>query len=230
MTESITPHVNVVILTPGNGVTRHYLTSLLETINFLGKQNISFSFSQHYSSHVADAREVTLSGSLVNNFKDRRPFQGNFTYDKLMWIDSDIGWTPEDFLTLYQSEKDIVSGAYILGNGSVAAHKELKGGGEFYTVAEVLDMKEPITVNSAGFGFMCIKSGVFESLARPWFQSATHEAPTDSGDTYKFNVIGEDVSFCYRARELGYDIWLDPSVRVIHQKQFLLTWEGLLYT
>lgn len=224
------PHVNVIILTPGNGVTKHYLTSLLATIDCLSRNKISFTFNQHYSSHVGDAREVTLNGSLINNFLDQRPFQGQVSYDKLMWIDSDIGWTPDDFLKLYNSEKDIISGAYLLGDSSVAAHKEQKDGGSAYTREEVEALEEPVSVVSAGMGFMCIKKGVFENLSRPWFQSATHEAELESGDKHKFNIMGEDVSFCYRARALGYDIWLDPKVKVIHQKQFLLTWEGLLYT
>lgn len=37
---------------------------------------------------------------------------------------------------------------------------------------------------------------------------------------------GEDVTFCHRARELGYKVWGVPSVRVGHEKTTLLLPEG----
>ena len=29
-------------------------------------------------------------------------------------------------------------------------------------------------------------------------------------------LIGEDMSFCYRLQQNGYDIWIDPSVKIGH--------------
>ena len=87
-------------------------------------------------------------------------------------------------------------------------------------------MTEPMKVGAIGFGFVCIKSGVFESLTRPWFQSAITTIEVDGKD-YTFPIIGEDISFCERARKNGYDIWFDPTVRVTHHKTMKLTWEGI---
>lgn len=217
-------HINILIATPGHSLMAPYVRSLLETIEVLGSKGISATWLNAYASHVADARETTLSGSFVNSLSESRPLNGQVTYDKIMWIDSDIAWKAEDVIKLYESDKDIVTGAYLLGDGSVTVHPTTLRQG--YTYQEVLSMFEPVKVWAAGMGFMCVKSGVFESLSRPWFQST--EATVNFEDKeYTFNIIGEDMSFCERATKAGFEIWFDPTVRVTHHKTMKLTWEGI---
>jgi len=217
-------HINLVIATPGHSMMTGYVKCLLATLDLLAQNNITVAWNSQYSSHVADAREITLSGTLQNSFTETRPFQGQITYDKILWIDSDITWNPEDVLKLYKSDKDIISGAYLLANGEVMAHsKKLSAP---YRYDEVINMTEPVEVESAGFGFICFKSGIFEKMPRPWFQSFPVTTQVDGKD-YTFNMIGEDMSLCYRAKELGFEIWLDPTVRLTHHKTVRLTWEGV---
>jgi hypothetical protein len=217
-------HINLVIATPGHSMMTGYVKCLLATMDLLSQNNITVAWNSEYSSHVADAREITLSGTLQNVLTESRPFEGKITYDKILWIDSDITWNPQDVLKLYNSDKDIVSGAYLLSNGEVMAHKEKLG--KPYTYNEVKEMTEPVEIESAGFGFICFKSGIFEKMPRPWFQSFPVTTQVDGKD-YTFNTIGEDMSLCYRAKDLGFKIWLDPTVRVIHHKTVKLTWEGI---
>lgn len=217
-------HINVVICTPGHSTMTLYNKSLLATLHEISKKNISWAWSSEYSSHVADAREVTLSGTYQNDPFENRPFMGNITYDKLFWIDSDIAWTPDDFLKLYNSDKDIISGAYLLATGEVTAYKKLLGNP--YHVDEVLTMNEPVTIASCGFGFLAIKQGIFEKMSRPWFQSVVTSGEWNDKE-YTFPIMGEDISWCKRATDLGYEIWFDPTVRVQHHKMMKLTWEGI---
>ena len=203
-----------------------YVRSLIETIGELTKRGMSWAFSNEYSSHVADAREVTLNGSRHMSIIEQRPFNGSLEYKKLFWIDSDIAWTAEDFFKLYDSDKDIVTGAYLLANGEVTAYKEKLG--KPYTFDEVLKMKELEKIHSAGFGFLCVKQGVFESLTRPWFQSVqVTMTDSETGKDWTFPIMGEDVSWCERVNQAGFDLWLDPTVRLIHHKTVKLTWEGI---
>lgn len=217
-------HVNLIIATPGNSVLSGYLRSLLGATQKLNELGITWAFSQEYSSHVADAREMTLNGDNQNNPAEQRPFKGQVTYDKILWIDSDIIFSPEDVVKAYESPYDIVSGAYMLASGEVVVYKELFGQG--YTMQEVKDMTEPVKVYGAGMGFMAVKSGVFESLTRPWFQSPVVTTKVDGKD-FTFPIMGEDLSFCHRAQEAGFEVWLDPEIKLIHHKTFKLTWEGL---
>lgn len=217
-------HINLAILTPGHSMMAPYVDSLLQTFDVLSKQGITWTWINDYASHVGDAREITLSGNRNNDITDSRPFAGQLTYDKLLWIDSDIAWKPEDVLRLYESDKDIISGAYLFGNGTAAAYAEKLG--KAYTHAEIIEMSEPFKVSGIGFGFVAIKAGVFELMSRPWFQQAevTHNI---NGIDYTFPVVGEDLSWCYRVQDLGFDVWVDPEVKVTHHKMMKLTWEGI---
>jgi hypothetical protein len=225
-TEKITkPHINLMICTPGHSMIADYVKSILAAGQALNSEGISWGFATGYSSHVGDAREVTLSGTMINQIDNSIPFEGQITYDKLLWIDSDIMFTPDDVFKLYHSDKDIITGAYIIGNGEVTVYPE--EGKKGFSISEILEMdKEPVKVSGAGFGFICVKSGVFEKLSRPWFQSTEAEAELN-GKMIKFQIMGEDISWCKRVRNLGYDIWFDPTVKLIHQKTMKLTWEGI---
>jgi hypothetical protein len=218
-------HVNLIIATPGHSLMTSYVKSLLATAEALAAEGITWLFTSEYSSHVADAREVTLSGSMENSIVESRPLQGQFTYDKIMWIDSDIAWNPEDVIKLYKSDKDIISGCYLLASGEVTAYKKMLGAG--YTHQDVVAMEELTEIDGAGFGFICVKQGVFESLSRPWFQQAMiTKKDEETGEEFTFPLMGEDISWCHRVKQNGYQIWLDPTVRVQHHKMMKLTWEG----
>lgn len=219
------PHLNIIFCTPGHSLMSSYVKCLLKTTDVLREMGITWGFSSEYSSHVADAREITLNGDSHNIIAEQRPFKGQVTYDKLMWIDSDINWKPEDVIKLYQSDKDIISGAYMLGTGEVVAYDKLFG--RAYTYDEIKDEKELMKVYSVGFGFICIKQGIFEQMSRPWFQSVMGTA-TQDGKEFTFPILGEDLSFCQRVNQMGYEVWLDPTVQLVHNKMMKLTWEGIM--
>lgn len=226
MTKSTeTPHINLMICTPGHSMMAEYVKSLIQWAGFAGSKNITWGLATGYSSHVADAREIVLSGTRQNNIWQTRPFEGNLTYDKLLWIDSDIEFIPEDVLKLYESDKDIICGGYLMANGAVVVYPTLD---HQLSIQEVEKMRDIIEVEGAGFGFMCVKAGVFESLSRPWFQSATTTIKDEKDEDYSFPMIGEDMSWCHRARENGYKIYFDPSVKVNHHKMMKLTWKGIM--
>lgn len=217
-------HVNVIIATPGHSVTTSYLKSLLATSAVFASEGITFTYTSGYSSHVADAREVTLSGTRINSLEESRPLEGNITYDTILWIDSDISWNPEDALKLIKSDKEIITGAYLLAGGESSVHpNKLQAA---YRYEDIIKKTELEVIDGCGFGFLAVKQGVFEKMPRPWFQSAVAQHIID-GKSYEFNVIGEDLSWCMNVKKIGYEIWFDPTVRVNHQKTMFLTWEGI---
>jgi GT2 family glycosyltransferase len=214
-------HINVIIATPGHSVMSAYVHSLFKLLDTLSEKGLTWAWSSQYSSHVGDAREMTLNGDAENSYTEQRPFKGQITYDKILWIDSDITFNPEDAIKLIESDKDIISGAYLLGSGEVTIYPKMLGPG--YRYEEVKEMTEPIQVDGCGFGFIAVKSGVFESLTRPWFQAAAIQ--TEDGSNLP--LMGEDLSWCKRVKDQGFEIWFDPSVKVTHNKMMKLTWDGV---
>jgi hypothetical protein len=212
------PHYNVVFCTPGANFTAGYLQSILMTVYALNNEGLSWFFLNSSSSHVAVAREGTIAGAAKwGTGEVTKPMNGDFTYDKLMWIDSDIQWTPQDFARLYYSDKDIVSGCYLMMDRSTPIYQNVLS--PMMREEDLLRYDAPFKTNGVGFGFLCVKSGVFEAISRPWFSLVG----TDSQFGMEV-ILGEDLAWCIKAKNAGFDIWVDPAVKVSHHKTGKVSW------
>lgn len=63
------------------------------------------------------------------------------------------------------------------------------------------------TCDFLGTGFLLLKLDIFKKLSKPWFFWAT-------GDNDE--MLSEDYWFCKKAKEAGFDIWVDFNVVVKH--------------
>jgi hypothetical protein len=210
------PHVNILIATPGRMMEAEYVKSLVATLTYLNKNNISYLYLNEYSSQVNAAREATAMGSRFLHAFAKAPLSGEVTYDKIIWIDSDISWNIEDFINLYESRYDVVSGLYFNEEGVPLF--TFKEDDVFFDKETIKNKKYPFEVFGAGFGFIAMKYGVFESCKRPWFETEFQKITNDQGEEM-FIPWGEDFSWCIKAHEAGYIIMLDPSIRVGHHKK-----------
>jgi hypothetical protein len=210
------PHINVLIATPGRNMEAEYVKSLIQTISYLNSQNISYMFLNEYSSMVSSAREATIMSDTYLDPFNNLPVRGNVTYDKIIWIDSDIGWEIEDFIKLLQSDKDIVSGLYfnekMVPMFSVCQEDAAK------EIDRILRSNEEEPIFAAGFGFLAVKQGVFENMTRPWFDTAFEKMMSEDGKEM-FIPYGEDFSWCKKAQQCGFKIYINPTVKLSHYKK-----------
>lgn len=214
------PHVNILICTPGRMMEAEYVRSLIETTSYLDKNGISYLYLNQYSSQVNAAREATIMGSRFLNAFATQPVNGQVTYDKIIWIDSDISWEVEQFIKLYESNYDIVSGIYYNEEGVPLFSFDEN---EIYFNHELLKHKQyPFEIFAAGFGFIAMKSGVFENIPRPWFDVVFQKIENEDKTKEMFIPWGEDFSWCKKAKDAGYKIYLDPSIIVNHHKKISL--------
>ena len=210
-------HYDVLIATPGSMFKQEYVRSLVETTKVLNEKGISYYFLSKYSSFVPSARELTATDSYSHDWENRDICGGKISYKKIIWIDSDIEWTPEDFMKIYDSELDVISGVYQTHpNGTVAVNlTDPKGRPTKVNKVHFLLHWDPVEVGGVGFGFVGMKYGVFEKMKRPWFK--IREVEWDDVD---FSVnMGEDYSWCEGAKDVGFKIWVDPTVKVKHHKE-----------
>ena len=214
------PHYNVVIATPGSSFKPEYVKSLVATTTRLNQEDLTYHLVNQYSSFVPTARELTALDSTQHNFDTTQIGSGKFTCDKIFWIDSDIEWTPDDFMSLYRSGLDIVSGLYQLDwAGTVAVSVANKHGNPTrVNKVEFLLHDDAMPVGGVGFGFLAVKSSVWEDIPRPWFIIAKVKWRPEDPDSPMVNM-GEDYSWCERAKAAGYKIWVDPNVKVKHHKE-----------
>lgn len=153
------------------------------------------------NSSVTDARNVVLTQFLKS--KDER----------LFWIDSDIQWTPNDFVRMLVLSRhhDVIAAAYPLKRPDAAI--VLNGAKPPYTVNSYGLLK----VESLGIGFSVMSRAAVEKWAdtKPWKKHSTHGEDIVQAFRIDENA-GEDINCFNELRALGYDVWLDPSVSLGH--------------
>jgi len=214
------PFYDVVIATPGRVFHPKYIKSLTETIAWLEEQRMSWKWVNQSSSFVPSARELTALNKDVNDWDATEFGCGEFDYGRIVWIDSDIEWSAEAFDMLIGHDLDIVSGMVpASADGRITATNfDVEGHPGVVTAMELMLESEPLRVDGVGFGFLCVRKGVFEKMSRPWFKIRETRI---AGAGYAVN-LGEDYSWCEGATAVGFEIWLDPLVKVDHWKDMSL--------
>ena len=129
--------------------------------------------------------------------------------DYVLWLDSDMVFEP-DLLerlmkTLTENDLDIVTGLYFrrVQPYSPVLFKDLTLIRDtFFEWSEFKEVPSDLfEVAGCGFGCVLMKTDAFYDV-----QSKFGNMFAPIGNT------GEDLAFCWRARECGYKIWCDPSI------------------
>lgn len=140
----------------------------------------------------------------------------HFFGDYLLFIDSDQTFPPDTLCRLVAHDKDIVAA---LVTAKQPPHLVVAGyGNENDGFSNLLDWPSAalIEVDVTGFGCILIKRSVFEQFpeGNP-FQKIFCRAMGDN--------MGEDWSFCVRARKLGFNIYVDTSIPIGHIGKYIYT-------
>jgi len=221
-------HYDVLIATPGAMLEAQYVKSLVLTLAECDRRGITYKWLNAYTSLVHHARELTASGieGMQLDPTQTTPGGKDITYNKIFWIDSDISWTTEQFFKIYDSEYDVACGSYLLADGmTTTVHAWGAPGG--MPAHEIVKITEPLRVQSCGFGFVAMKSGVFEKIQRPWFSHEYVKVGEDANGKDIMDAVGEDISWCVKAYRAGIELYFDPTVLVTHMKKQPITWDHI---
>lgn len=168
-----------------------------------------------------DCQVSFIMNSLVYDARNKfceQAISGEFDY--ILWLDSDMVFPSYVLRQMLQDDKDIVSGLYFRRSYpyTPVAFEELRHDEEgILHTKDLLEWpKELFQVDGVGFGCVLMKTDVLFDIAGKeggvWF--------TPMKDA------GEDAAFCLRAKEYGYEIWIDPTFKLGHVGQTVIT-EGI---
>ena len=139
--------------------------------------------------------------------------------DYVLWLDSDMTF-PENFLgrmmkTVQEKKIDFLSGLYFRRSEPYSPVifdklEPVENGCSWTEFKEI--PKEIFKIGGCGFGGVLMSSDVILSVAAK-FGRMFDPLPG----------MGEDLSFCWRARECGYDLWCDPSLEMGHVGTTVIT-------
>lgn len=189
--------MKICIATPSHSgaVCVPFAVSLAETMKALTAVGIECQWRVLcFSSFIQSAREEMARDFLASDYTD------------LVFIDDDMGWTPEGLVQLVSHDVDVV--------GAICPRKREPPD---FNVNLLRDKRgNRIEENGLlecayiGTAFLRIRRGAFTWLPGPQFFDARWE---------RDRLIGEDAWFCREYRRAGGRIWADPGIAVTHTGQ-----------
>lgn len=175
-------------------------------------------------SEVAIAFQV---GSLVYSSRNELSKKAiQMGVDWILWLDSDMVFNSDTLIKMMdiceEKSLDILSGLYFrrVSPFSPVLYKSLNITDEGCDWAEFTEIPtELFKADGIGFGCVLMKSDVLMDVAGKF------------GNLFApIKGVGEDLSFCWRARECGYEIYCDPSIELGHVGHTIITrqvWDTL---
>jgi hypothetical protein len=186
----------------------YYIDSLLNTLSLAENNNVEvYPLFICYDSLIERARNDLFKIAYSNDI------------DNLFFIDSDVGWNPQDFYKLVKSDKDIIGGSY-----------RKKTDNEELYVVKALDKDNPklnlsvdkdgiLEVAGLGCGFMKISRKAINAL----WEVSKHYTSEKGDARMVFEVvcedgqlISEDIYMCKKWRNLGNSVYLDTNITCSH--------------
>ena len=154
--------------------------------------------------HVAYDVEIQ-SGTLVYFARNRLANKAiNEKYTHVLWLDSDMVFSEQIVEDLMDVGKDMVCGAFV--------SRRPPYGPCIYTSIEKNNIRQvkdfglrPFRVDGCGFATVLTSVELLQAVTQKY---GTCFQPTD--------YYGEDLAFCWRVKQLGREIWCEPTVRVGH--------------
>lgn len=157
-------------------------------------------------------------------------------WDKLMFIDADAGWTWPQLETILKSPHPITAGLCPLKMYPISLNylpfqeDELHFEGGIRTLESTKALAKakgsPIfEVPFVGTAFLCIDTKVFREMAETcdhYIYPDPHTGePQSHWDFFKVESVNntflsEDWSFCHRARQMGYKVYVNSDVIISH--------------
>lgn len=178
----------------------------LATLNKFGQCSVSF-----------------ICGSLIYDARNKLAAQAmKMEADYVMWFDSDMIFSPDTMIKLFKTMEEhgdagLVSGLYFRRSHPYTPVA--------FQTFDIVDDKAEFTnyegelvgvheVGGVGFGCVLVKADVlFECFAQ-------------YGDCFSpIAKVGEDLSFCWRAKQLGYKTYLNCDVKCGHVGHVIVTQE-----
>ena len=204
--------MKVIFCVPGNTFSNRFVKCWTALQRQLHKHNIDYELMCEYTPNIYYIRGMLLGGNYSNG-PAQHPWNGEKDYDYIMWIDSDIVFTPQHFFQLLEHDKDIVSGLYLKkphtdSMADIPTSFACFVDDDYRNLMTHEATGELIKVKANGMGWMLVKKGVYEKIDYPWFGMINHH--------------GEDISFQLRAKDVGFDSYVDTSIIVGHEKGVVL--------
>jgi hypothetical protein len=181
-------------------------------------------FGRMADQHGIEMTLETICGCSVVS-RARNLLVGNFLETNctdMLFIDSDMSINPDDITRLlaWSSTKNIVAGIACARKKQATYYSNLD---QDENGCIAMDKMGLVRAKRVGTGFMMIQRQVLETLRDKHPEWRYYDASADKHLYSLFDFkstpegyIGEDYLLCDRAREEGFEVWIDPTIKIGH--------------
>ena len=203
--------MSILFCTPcyGGQVTAQHFNSCMKLAAVLDQNNVPHDWNIGWNESLVTRARNEMTAKFLKS-----------EYSHMMWLDADIQFEPDDVGKLWEMNADIGVGVYAMKKRNKQWFAAWKNGA---LVKDLDQFKEPIEVDYAGTGFMMIRRNVIEKLAssQPSYEGPDGRVPAlYMTPVHNDGFESEDYHFCRIAREAGFKVMMDPSVRLKHWGQY----------
>lgn len=186
--------------------------SLVNSLRFMDSNGVDINYIVELQNSIVDSAR----NNIVYQFLEEPLHQ------TLIFIDSDMMWSPDDLLRLcaWSTMYPIVAGMYSTKS------EDPKFLGDYWKDPEINQVMANehglIKMTGIGLGFCAIQRSVFETMKE---HTKTYKDPRSQNPVYRFfsttdvdgNFVGEDIYFLRRwTKEFGGELWIDPEIKLGH--------------
>jgi len=200
--------ISVTIGTPHNGdFTAEYINSLLGmAFHAFVSKGVQIKLHLHEGCYVHQGRNNIASKCFS---------------DYLLFVDSDMAFPVDGLNKLIEADKDIIGGLYYSRKAPNLPHVFNYDEAGKLNIFEDCPQDEIFECDAIATGFMLIKKSVLDA-----FDEHLKKEPSDLPFNFKHVngvELGEDMAFCYRAKQLGFKIFCDPTIALGHVAKDVIT-------
>lgn len=162
-----------------------------------------WNLAQHLDSENIKSSLFISPGTLIANQRHELVLSAmEWGATHVLFIDSDIEFTPHHVSALLSRNKKIVGAAYSkrVPPYITTAWSDIDNWNTWIKVSEYED--DLIKVDAMALGFCLIDISVFDEVRKPWFQLGY----------YNGEYTGEDIEFFRKVKDSQIEIWLDIAV------------------
>lgn len=164
---------------------------------------------------------IAMSGGYIAAQRDNLVgyFLDKTSSEWLLMLDWDITYSPDSVYALLDAadpvEKPIISGCYVtfFGGGNLLRPCWMQG--DPPVPVDGVNLGEVEEMSVVGMGFTLMHRGVLEAMRERYIADPLRWF---GHDIIGNDRVGEDVTFCSRARRMGYKVWGHGGVLLGHTK------------
>jgi hypothetical protein len=213
---------NIFIATPAYGYQTYinYVNGLVSFIGSAPPEDLKYKMTFH----------IHAGGSLINYARNecvRKFLESDCT--KLLFIDADIGFGPENIWRLLRKDVEFALAPYV--TKPLCKIEDTRFILSFGDEDLKVDDDGFLKVTSGPAGFMMLDRVVFDKLEKAYPECKTKMVHLQNGETLttdnytnffdcivdeKLGALGEDISFCKRWTDIGGEIYCDAYAALTH--------------